>query len=173
MKKIVITEAIEIKAKEIDITDPCYDKDTWCRITKPIIPGVYVGKAEITDETSGWGKRVLNLSIIKEGVPEDRIKYSGRAIGSIGVDAGLAGFFINKPDYICDEKRNEWKEFCEWLWHDEVNGDEKIHVCTEDSPAKCVGFFTSSGYGDGEYPVYKLTNKETGEHIGYSIIFIR
>lgn len=171
MKRTVTTEAIEIKANKIDITDPCYDKDTWCRMKKPITPGMYVGKAEISDETNGWGERVLNLSIIKEGVSEDRIKYSGRAIGSIGVDAGLAGFFVDKPDYTED---TAWNKFCNWLFDNERdNKQEKIHVCTEDSPAGCVGCFTSSGYGDGGYPVYKLTNRQTGEHIGYSIIFIR
>lgn len=58
-------------------------------------------------------------------------------IGSIGVDAGLAGFFHNKPDYS-DE---EWGRFCDRVH----NGDAWL---TED------GFYSSSGYGDGCYGVY-------------------
>ena len=58
-------------------------------------------------------------------------------IGSIGVDAGLAGFFHNKPDYS-DE---EWGRFCDRV----RNGDAWL---TED------GFYSSSGYGDGCYGVY-------------------
>ena len=58
-------------------------------------------------------------------------------IGSIGVDAGLAGFFHNKPDYI-DE---EWGRFCDRV----RNGDTWL---IED------GFYSSSGYGDGCYGVY-------------------
>lgn len=58
-------------------------------------------------------------------------------IGSIGVDAGLAGFFHNKPDYS-DE---EWGEFCDRV----RNGDAWL---IED------GFYSSSGYGDGCYGVY-------------------
>lgn len=52
-------------------------------------------------------------------------------IGSIGVDAGLAGFFHNKPDYS-DEA---WSKFCDRIRH----GDAWL---TED------GFYSSSGYGD-------------------------
>ena len=58
-------------------------------------------------------------------------------IGSIGVDAGLAGFFHNKPDYS-DE---EWGRFCDRV----RNGDAWL---IED------GFYSSSGYGDGCYGVY-------------------
>ena len=67
-----------------------------------------------------------------------------KQIGSIGVDAGLAGFFNNKPDY----NDAQWHAFCEQI----LNGNAWI---TED------GFFTSSGYGDGSYPVkaFKLNGK--------------
>lgn len=58
-------------------------------------------------------------------------------IGSIGVDAGLAGFFHNKPDYS-DE---EWGRFCDRV----RNGDAWL---IKD------GFYSSSGYGDGCYGVY-------------------
>ncbi len=32
---------LNITADEIDITDPSYDKDVWCRTRKPITPGEY------------------------------------------------------------------------------------------------------------------------------------
>lgn len=60
-----------------------------------------------------------------------------KEIGSIGVDAGLAGFFHNKPDYS-DE---EWSAFCDRI----SRGDAWL---TED------GFYSSSGYGDGGYGVF-------------------
>lgn len=74
-------------------------------------------------------------------------------IGSIGVDAGLAGFFMNKPDYT-DE---QWTELCEAT----RNGDAWI---------KDEGFFSSSGDGDGCYPVYAY--KQNGEITALEIRFV-
>ena len=62
-----------------------------------------------------------------------------KEIGSIGVDAGLAGFFHNKPDYTDDE----WAAFCDRVSH----GDAWL---IKD------GFYSTSGYGDGCYGVYGL-----------------
>ena len=73
-------------------------------------------------------------------------------IGSIGVDAGLAGFFMNKPDYT-DE---QWTEFCESI----RDGDAWI---------KDEGFFSSSGNGDGCYGVYAY--KQNGEITALEIRF--
>jgi len=58
-------------------------------------------------------------------------------IGELAVDAGLAGFFQNKPDYNDDE----WDEFCEKI-------NEHNYLITKE------GFCTESGYGDGWYPVF-------------------
>lgn len=74
-------------------------------------------------------------------------------IGSIGVDAGLAGFFMNKPDYTDDE----WSDFCDYI----RNGDAWI---------KNEGFFSSSGNGDGCYPVYAY--KQNGEITALEIRFV-
>ena len=59
------------------------------------------------------------------------------------MDAGLAGFFYNKPDYDDDA----WQEFCNRI----RNGDVWM---TED------GFYSSSGYGDGCYGVYAEVQNE-------------
>lgn len=82
--------------------------------------------------------RVGVIGIYLDGVipPQKSMKE----IGVIGVDAGLAGFFMNKPDYT-DE---QWHDFCESI----RKGDAWI---------KDEGFFSSSGYGDGCYPVFAYT----------------
>ena len=121
--------------EKIDITDPCYDKDVWCRINNfPIKPGEYTCYACIADneETRGWGERVSRIGI-RMG---DADRYERK--GLIGVDAGLAGFFIDKPDY----NSAEWKEFC-----GKINFDQRVYLFDE-------GFFSESGYGDGAYNVY-------------------
>lgn len=119
---------------KIEITDPCYDKDVWCRINNfPIIPGEYECYIVVAnnEETGSWGNRVAKIGIRMDHADTFEKK------GFIGVDGGLAGFFINKPDYSDDE----WKEFC----HKIEEGNTWIFD---------EGFFSSSGYGDGSYSVY-------------------
>ena len=58
-------------------------------------------------------------------------------IGEIGVDAGMAGFFENKPDF--DDE--EWELFCEKLRD-------------KDCAILPYGVVCRSGFGDGRYPVY-------------------
>ena len=118
----------------IDITDPCYDRDVWCRLNNvEISEGCYSCVIWIEDDKE-FGESVRIIGIYKDG----QIPYSEdmEAIGFIGVDAGLAGFFENKPDY----KDEEWLEFCDSI----KEGNAWI---------KKEGFFSSSGYGDGEYDV--------------------
>ena len=128
----------------IDITDPCYNKDVWCRINNfPIPAGEYECYTLIAnnEETGGWGERVARIGIRKGKA----MRYEQK--GTIGVDAGLAGFFNNKPDYN-DE---EWQEFCET-------------IRTGNAWLTPNGFFSSSGYGDGSYKVYAgYNNRELVE----------
>lgn len=132
---------------EVDITDPCYDKDVWCRMTTNCEPGLYKGYVEVVDE-GDWGKRVATVSIFKGdkiwGIEEMEL------IGNIGVDAGLAGFFNNKPDFT-DE---EWSDFC-----DELSEGEAWNLHN--------GIFSESGFGDGSYDVY--ANEERN---AFTIVFI-
>jgi len=122
-------------SEKLEITDPCYDRDVWCRINDvDCVPGCYTCTAYISDEGE-WGRRVASISIQLNGEDLECDTY----LGDIGVDAGLAGFFSNKPDYT----DSEWSSFCDILYH----SDEKAFVVDE-------GFFSESGYGDGCYGVY-------------------
>lgn len=133
----------------LDVTDPCYDKDVWCRMRTPV--PVKSGEYECriwrhTDTCVGI------IGIYLEGfIPPQK---SMEEIGSIGVDAGLAGFFMDKPDYN-DE---QWSAFCNSI----RNGDAWV---------KDEGFFSFSGYGDGCYPVYAFKDK-MGDIIALEIRFI-
>ena len=132
---------------KVDITDPCYDKDVWCRMTTDCEPGLYKGYVEMSDE-GDWGMRVATVSIFKGdkmwGIEE--MEY----IGNIGVDAGLAGFFNDKPDF----SDTEWNEFC-----GKINDGDAWNLYN--------GIFSSSGYGDGCYNVY--ANEERN---AFTIVFI-
>ena len=142
----------------VDITDPCYNRDVWCRMNDvKIKEGDYTCIAWFqTDKFEYEGKsftdeRVAIIGIYRDGyIPHQKAMQE---IGEIGVDAGMAGFFHNKPDY--DDK--EWGIFCRqtsqgdvWLMED--------------------GFCSSSGYGDGCYGVYAY--KRDGEITALEIRFL-
>lgn len=127
----------------VDITDPCYDKDIWCRKNDvKISEGKYQCVTWIYRKRGKHpDRRVSIIGIYLSGyIPsQNDMEY----IGEIGVDAGLAGFFNNKPDYT----DAEWSKFCDKL----CDGDAWL---TEE------GFWSSSGYGDGCYPVYAAKNQQ-------------
>lgn len=129
----------------VDITDPCYDKNVWFRITSDCEEGTYEGYVDVVD-IPGFGKRVKSISIYKD----NKITPTDEWIGDIGVDSGLAGFFNNKQDFS-DEK---WEEFCDSLGSDlywQGYG----------------GLFSSAGFGDGDYSVY------ANEYLtAFSIVFM-
>lgn len=137
----------------VDVTDPCYDRDVWCRMKVcDLIPGKYNCFYDISDEEE-CGRRVSEILIMKSD--QDTIKrfvkdtLPWEEIGEIGVDAGLAGFFDDKPDF----SDPEWQEFCdsmddfkEMAWMRKFDGKD--------------GFYALSGYGDGCYPVSVLKDTD-------------
>lgn len=143
----------------VDITDPCYNKDVWCRMNDVnIAEGEYAcyvwhhtDKGKYEDGTPYSYTLVGAIGIYRNGdIPHQK---DMEEIGSIGVDAGLAGFFHNKPDY----SDAEWGAFCDRIRH----GDTWL---TED------GFYSSSGYGDGCYGVYAY--KQNGEITALELRFL-
>ena len=135
---------------EIDITDPCYDRDVWCRLNNvKIKEGEY--RCVVWKERTDYDYEIAKIGIYYGDIPHaEKLEE----IGEIGVDAGLAGFFNDKPDYN-DE---EWMKLCSAI-------EDEDYLINEE------GFFSSSGYGDGCYPVY--AEKDTnGEIISLEIVFM-
>ena len=133
----------------VNVTDPCYDKDEVYRMDVNVKEGLYdcniwhhKEEVKMDDGYTYTDVRVGVIGIYLDGkIPN---VHNMEYIGTIGVDAGLAGFFIDKPDY----NGYEWYQFCEDI------------RCKEDAWLKEVGFFSESGYGDGGYPVYAAYDKE-------------
>lgn len=144
----------------IEVTDPCYNKDVWCRMNDvKIVEGEYACIIwRHTEKYTYEGREVTDTRVGRIGIYLDGIIPQQKAmeqIGEIGVDAGLAGFFMDKPDYTGDE----WPAFCNSIgWEN-------------DAWIKPEGFFSRSGYGDGGYPVVAGKNKD-GEITSLEIIFI-
>lgn len=155
MSRKVYKGTITFTKNVIDVTDPCYDKGVWCRSTLPIKPGEYEWQA--VENTGSYGTRIHSLSIFQKGA----VLRRSEIVAYIGVDAGLAGFFENKPDY--DDKA--WKAIVDYL------DGKNVCVAEKENPFKCVGICSDSGYGDGEYAVVRLHDVE-GHWVGYRIIYI-
>ena len=137
----------------VDVTDPCYNRDVWCRRTLPCVPGLYTGYVEFSDE-GDWGTRVARLSIFKDD--KKRTLGDMKSMGTIGVDAGLAGFFNNKPDFNVEE----WSKFVNDLG--DLDGLHKTYYWNLYN-----GIFSCSGYGDGVYEVYASEKLDA-----FTIVFI-
>lgn len=136
----------------VDITDPCYNRDVWCRMNDvKIKEGEYSCMVSYKEDSYFGCTRVGTIGIFLNGIVPN--KGSMKKIGEIGVDAGVAGFFHNKPDY----SRDEWMNFC-----DGKPGDKAW--MRED------GFYSESGYGDGGYSVYAY--EQEGEIVALEIRFI-
>lgn len=160
--------------KTVDVTDPCYDADVWCRATiKDMEPGTY--GCYFSREKSG--KRVSCCRIVlesgeftEETAARVKVGRSWRSIiDAIGVDAGLAGFFSEKPDF----NGNEWRDLCDKMFHGgpiavgtRISKDafpDAFLASKENGtafPNGSDGFWTSSGWGDGGYPVYAMRNNK-------------
>jgi len=174
---------VNILGGKVDITDPCYDYCSGYRINNVSVkPGDYrcvyhmgaaleeaeIEKTEKLAKEYGanpeeWVRR--EQDDIKNRCFVIEIQFKGRAfdlnsakweeIGSISVDAGLAGFFWNKPDFT-DE---QWNDFCDSL--DDLSKNAYLE--------KNMGFWCSSGYGDGMYKVFAI--KDKNEVIALKICF--
>lgn len=140
----------------VDITDPGYDRDVWCRMNNvEVMPGTWNCYAYTGDHPS-FGRRVWIAQIVIADGPydefaEDRI-HSGkswRTIGEIGVDAGLAGFFSHKPDFGCEE----WHRLCDMMSGIRKETDKGVYMKKFDTGD---GFWTDSGIGDGGYSVHAI-----------------
>ena len=157
----------------VEITDPCYTKNVWCRMEANVMPGTYNCYA-YRGVDGVWGSRIwINQIVIADG---DEAAYAEELandtfaweeIGEIGVDAGMAGFFRDKPNF----SEKEWRELCDWLCHcppseHNPNGIKDAYV---KSFATGDGFWTESGCGDGAYCVYAL--KKDGVIVALEIRF--
>ena len=150
---------IEFTSNKLDVTDPCYDASVWCRTQVDITPGKYTYMIKIRQERNHEVIASLKIRIkkVKGGV------RFFREIGAIGVDAGLAGFFENKPDY--DDE--QWSRVGDELLQ---AGHPTILQTAKESSFGCNGVVVTSGYGDGVYPIYEIIG-ENGTRLGYHIDF--
>lgn len=162
-----------VLGKSVDVTDPCYDADTWCRATiKKVEPGTYgcyFSRNEREKRVSCCRIVLESGEFAEETAARVEAGRSWRNVSDfIGVDAGIAGFFSNKPDFNDNEWDNLHNDMCSGRIAVGTRISEKAFpdaflASKENGTAfsnGSDGFWTSSGWGDGTYPVYAMRNNK-------------
>lgn len=144
----------------VDITDPMYNHTVWCRLNHIAIKhGDYNCVIEEKDEGE-FGRCVSKIGIYHVGGPSPD-PTTIENIGFIGVDSGMAGFFHDKKDLVTDEDFDDFDAAVE----------RKVKGKRPNAWMLYDGFFSSSGFGDGEYDVYAY-HDANGEINALEIEFI-
>lgn len=171
MKKILL-------GKKVHISDPCYDTDVWCRmVVDNVLPGFYYTYIDLM-HAGVWGERVQRVVVFHESLAPADLEMT-KHLGDIGVDSGQAGFFSDESyrndamAEIIETPPGDWTglPFMEGpgdKWYDKmcaftINGNENWGAYTE-------GVVSSSGFGDGSYPVYAQLD-EQGNIVAMEIEF--
>lgn len=152
---------LQINDGKVDITDPGYDKDVWCRINDlSVTPGKYRCYFWHGADPD-WGERTWKLGIEHVGSRLSSLEWE--EIGEIGVDSGQAGFFNHKQDF----SDVEWKDLCDAMYSKDNNVAlrRKYDVYGSDN-----GFWSQSGCGDGVYGVF-AKKKSNGDIAALEIHF--
>ena len=149
---------LEINSGRVDITDPCYDADVWCRMNNvEVKAGIY----DCYVLLSGRGdRRVDAMAIVHQEANLDRpVNIDDmQAIDYVCVDAGLMSISEagTKPDYT-DE---EWGKACGYLFDQKPSHPTMLvtNQLTFRSDKKM--FWATSGDGDGSYDVFVINTHD-------------
>lgn len=142
---------IEIKDGTIDATDPsygiCIDRIDNIKICN----GDYECYAVYETKEPNHVARCRIVLDDKETMKKvEKDVYWREYSPMIGVDSGIAGFFVNKPNF----NKEEWDKFCD-------DFDDNSHkFIYENSTGDSFGFCTESGYCNGIYSVWIIRNDE-------------
>jgi hypothetical protein len=146
-------------SENVRVSDPCYTDDVWCKTQlKSVLPGAYnwsVNRADLGE----WGNRISGITLVHENYNDDD-SLEWQYHSDIGVDSGQAGIFcessyrnnevasgITTPDV--DFSMSEGGEGEDW--YDKMC---RFTLSENGYGAYDRGIVSSSGIGDGSYPLY-------------------
>jgi hypothetical protein len=167
MKTITLSDKVRV-------SDPCYDNDVWC---KTMLTGVLPGEYEVTvgrsDDVS-WGNRISQLQVVHKDYKHKNLVWDEHS--EIGVDSGQAGVFCEST-YRNDQVDIDTPKHDFTLSFNDKSGDAwyekmcKFTLSGEGWGAYETGVVTSSGYGDGGYPL-EIVREDNGYIVGMRITYI-
>lgn len=144
----------EVKSGKLVVSDPCYDRDTWCAgILENVKNGVWEAYAYVENYGKGGfgGDRVKKLVVFHRDHRHDLGLYPKRAKFEVGVDSGQAGFF-DDASYPQGEREEGG------YWNKDAFYDECCDAtCGRNDEGEGYGIIagagavSSSGWGDGGY----------------------
>ena len=152
-------------SENVMVSDPCYSPDTWCQTKLDnVLPGLYNVEVEKSDE-GDWGVRVSSITVIHEDY-EDTDDWEQHS--ECGVDSGQCGIFC-MTSYRNDEVsvgittptldnpfvipfREDGDKWYEKICH--------FTLCEPQWGLYDTGVVSSSGIGDGLYPMEVMMDKE-------------
>jgi len=169
--------------KEVIVTDPSYDTETWCQAKlNNVLPGNYVVKC-IKHDTGDFGVRNDKLIAIHESLSSINLKEWEIYPTEIGVDSGQAGIFditeyrkdgmdIEVPSVAYDG--GTFERFDAMFAREGVGDDWYSKICKLTLGQEGWGYFSSgvvarSGFGDGGYTLFIA--KRNGKIVGLMIDF--
>lgn len=146
-------------SENVMVSDPCYTPDTWCQTKLDnVLPGLYNVEVERHDEGTGWGTRVSSITVIHEDYVDDG---DWEQHSECGVDSGQCGIFcmtsyrndvlsegittptLDNPFVIPFREEGD-------KWYEKIC---KFTLCEPQWGLYDTGVVTSSGIGDGQYPL--------------------
>ena len=163
-------------SENVMVSDPCYTPDTWCQTKlNNVLPGRYNVQVEKSDE-GDWGTRVSSITVIHEDYTDGQVDWDQHS--DLGVDSGSCGIFcmtsyrndeisegittpdvnFNLGDYRKDDGGERWYEkMCRFTLSENQWG------------LYDTGVVSSSGFGDGQYPMEVMEDgdKVVGIKISY------
>ncbi len=169
-----MTQTINL-GPEVFVTDPCYSVPTWCqtKLTN-VLPGEWI-VSMIYDEKGGSNRNAELYLIHKDHQSSRGLMFDW--FGDFGVDSGQAGVFdaasyrddayaagITTPevDFVLPGHDLEGD-----AWYEKMC---KFTLANDGWGTYAAGAVSSSGYGDGMYPVYGA--EVDGKVVALQLVFI-
>lgn len=155
------------------VTDPCYQRGTWCCGQIEVEPGTHWNVfASRYNDPMGWGNRVASLLIVRSDRAVARhpwfVALPEACDFEVGVDSGQAGFF--------DDGSYPHGETGEYHELGSFYGKACAATTNENGSGRAgmvddTGTVAASGYGDGSYTCY-VWKDSAGRIWAAEIVFI-
>jgi hypothetical protein len=156
-KHIEIEQQITLP-KDVIISDPCYDLDTWCMIhITHMKPGLYnIDFWKAHDPWDGHRFIITHVDYKRNVIPKSESKET------LGIDAGMVGVYplheFKNNDIVLEEYYDSNKK-----WYKAQGPIDTYNLFAN-------GFISKSGYGDGTARLYYDENAN-GEVIRIAVLF--